>query len=134
VEVREDALDRYRRLEITQEQPLTGEILDEGVGLRVCHHPTNLRLELRRLGQPTLGRGVEQLVVGNAGPQEERQPRGELEVAYLIRRARRDALGVTLDAEQELRRDEQALQREPNAVVEALALAGALAEKIQQWR
>ena len=62
---------------------------------------------------------VEQLVVGNAAPQEERQARRELEVADAVRPRRRGAGRIALDAEQELRADEQPLERQLDARVEA---------------
>ena len=58
---------------------------------------------------------AEQLVVGNAAPEEERQPRRQLEIAEAIGGARRHAGRVALDAEQELRAGEDAAQRQLDA-------------------
>ena len=54
---------------------------------------------------------LQQLVVRNAAPEEERQPRRELEVADAIGRAGRRRSRIALDAEDELRRRENPLER-----------------------
>ena len=59
--------------------------------LRIGQHPPDLALEHRRILELALRRDAQQLVVGNAAPQEERQPRRELEIADRIDRAGRDA-------------------------------------------
>ena len=64
---------------------------------RTCCSSTSGLLSVAARGQ------VEQLVVRDAAPQEERQARRELEVADAIGRPRRDAGRVLFDAEQELR-------------------------------
>ena len=66
--------------QVAQVQPLAGEVLDERVRLRIGQHAPHLLLEHRRLLQLAPRRRVEQLVVRNAAPQEERQPRRQLEV------------------------------------------------------
>ena len=81
VEVRRFGLNGRQLAKI---EPLAGEILDERVGLAVGEHPLHLLLQRRRVAQPALGRQVEQLVVRNAAPQEEREARGELDVADAI--------------------------------------------------
>ena len=53
---------------------------------------------------------VEQFVVRNAAPEEERQPRRELEIADAIGGVRRDAGRVLFDAEQELRAHQDGAQ------------------------
>ena len=74
-----------------QVQPLRGEVVDERVGgARIGQHPPHLLLEHRRLGQLAALGQVEQALVGNAAPQEERQPRGDLE--SLRRYAEADAV------------------------------------------
>ena len=78
----------------------------------VAHHATRLLLEHGWLVQRTSNGGFEKLVVWNAAPQEERQPRGELHVGDAIRRIRRRALRLTLEPEQEVRADEDAADRE----------------------
>jgi len=82
----------------------------------------HLLLEHLRIFQPSRRRNVQQFLVRNAAPDEERQPRCELDVADAIRRAGSDARGITLDAEQELRADEQSLDRPLDAEIEAALL------------
>ena len=57
-------------------------------------------------------------LVWNAAPQEERKPRGELEIADAIRRAWLDAGRVTLESKQELRTREQPSEPELDAGLE----------------
>ena len=52
-------------------------------------HAPHLLLEHGRIAQRSAHRRVQQLVVRNAAPQEERQPRREVEIAEAIRRRRR---------------------------------------------
>ena len=62
---------------------------------------------------------AEQLLVGDAAPQEERQARGQLDVAQRVHLSRRRAGRVLLHAEEEIRIDEQPFERELDAGVEA---------------
>ena len=74
-----------------------------------AQHAPHLLLEHRRLLELAAARHVEQLVVRNAAPQKERQPRRQLEVADPIG-ARRGALDrIAFEAEQEVRIAEDAL-------------------------
>src|SRR5262249_30191425 len=74
----------------------------------------------------------EQLVVGNAAPDEKRQSRGQLEVADAIDGVRGRGGRVALDAEQEVRIREHALERELNPAVEAAALAAARLVEVEE--
>ena len=73
-------------------------------------------------------RRVEQLVVRNAAPQEERQARGEFQVADAIGGIRRDAGRILLDAEQELRTHQHRAQRHLDAGVETALRPGVFVE------
>ena len=84
---------------------------------RIGQHAPHLRRQHRAILQLSLLRSREQLFVGNAAPQEERQPRGELEVANPIGGARGRFRSVAFDAEEELRIDENAGQRLLDAAV-----------------
>jgi hypothetical protein len=66
---------------------------------------------------------VDQLVIRNAAPEEEREPRGQIEIAQAIGRAGGDACRFTFEPEQELRVDQQPRQRALDAALEAGALA-----------
>ncbi len=72
--------------------------------------------------QPTGGGRAEQLVIGQAAPYEEGEARRELEIADTIDAADGDVLGLTLEAVDEMRIDEQSGQRILNADVEGAAL------------
>ena len=77
---------------------------------------------------------VEQLVVGDAAPEEERQPRRELEIGDAVRCVRREALRIPFHAEEELRADEDRRQRHLDAGVESVSgrLGARLLEQIER--
>ena len=64
-----------------QRQPLPREVDGEGPRPRIGQHPPHLLFEHRRIPQLVRVGEVEQLVVGPAAPQEERQARRERQVA-----------------------------------------------------
>src|SRR6266568_9416990 len=73
-----------------------------------------------------LGQG-EQLVVGDAAPQKERETGGEFQVAEAIDGAGRAARRIALNAEQEVRGNQDGSQRLFDAVIEiAFAAAGTI--------
>src|SRR5207237_10380602 len=76
--------------EAAEVQPLRGEVVDERARrARIGQHAPRLLFEDRGIGKlPALGR-VEQPLVGDAVPQEEREARRELEIAQAIRRSTR---------------------------------------------
>ncbi len=82
--------------------------------------------------QTPLLRQAQQLLVRDAVPQEERQSRCELEVADAIWRVCRDAGGIGFDAQQELRADEQTLQRLIDPFVEAARADAVAVERHQR--
>src|SRR5687768_16766313 len=104
--------------QLPQIQPLTGEVFDQRVGLRIGKHARHLALQGCRVAQAALARKLEQLVVRNAAPQEERQARRELEIADAVDAAGRNVRRLFLDAVDEARRDEHAGQRDLNAGLE----------------
>ena len=113
---------------VAQRQPLAREVADQGLRPRVGEHALDLCLEDGRDAQlPALGH-VEQLVVRNAAPEEERQAGRQLQVADPVALAGRDALRIALDAEQELGADQQPPQRHLDAGVEAAAGASPVVE------
>ena len=84
-------------------EPLTGEVGHQAFARGSASMRRDLLFEHLRLASVRRARDVEQFVVGNAAPEEERQPRRQLEVAD------RDTPcpgassgGILLDAEQEL--------------------------------
>ena len=74
VEVRIEIRMHDHLLDAPQVQPLGGEVVDERAdGARIGQHAADLLFEHRRLRQlAALGR-IEQRLVGNAAPEEERQ-------------------------------------------------------------
>ena len=90
------------------------------------------RSRTSRFAQLSANRQIEQLVVRDAAPEEERQARGELDVGETIRGARRDRVRIGFDAKQEIRADEQPLERRADAAVEVAVGTAALIEAEQR--
>ena len=118
VEVREVALRRSGQRHVPQEQPLPREVLHQRVGAWVGHHPPHLLLEHAGVPQLPFHRDVQQLVVRDAAPQEERQPRRQFEVADTVGGAASGVGRIDLDPVQELGADQQALERTLDAALE----------------
>ena len=106
------------RVDIAQPQPLSGEIRREVERAAIGEHPARLLLELSGLTQLAPNGGVEQLIVRDAAPQEERQSRRQFEIADSVDTARRYFLRVAFHAEQELRVGEHSAQRRCDSSVE----------------
>ena len=96
VEVREQQQVRRDLVQIAQLQPLAGERVHQRVGARIGDHAPHLRLEHARRAQPAGDRQVQQLVVRDAAPEEERQPARQLEIGDAMRRAGGQAARVLL--------------------------------------
>src|SRR5439155_5684854 len=115
VEIRKGRVIRRYPCDIAQEQPLAGEVRHKRLRARIGQHTLDLSLQDRRVGKaPALGNG-EQLVVGNAAPQEEGQARGKLDIADLIDGPRGRARRIDFRTEEELGRHQNLLQRQSYA-------------------
>ena len=100
-------------LQVAQHQPLAGEVVDQRPRLRIGEHPPHLPLEHRRLVEQAPSRRERRAARRrDRAPQEERQTRGQLEVADRpTPRGRRRPFR----AEQELR----AREDQPQALLDA---------------
>ena len=96
---------------------MSREVAREVVGARIGQHPAGLPLQLVGIAQLAANRGIEELVVRDAAPQEKRQAGSQLEVAYRVRAAG-DVQRIQLYAEEELRIDEDRAERSLDAAVE----------------
>ena len=106
------------RLEVPQPQPLTHEVVDERSRTGICEETSGLLLEHGRVTELPTHRDVQQFVVRDAAPQEERQPGREFHIADAVGRVREEPRRVTLDAEQEVGVHEHPFERELNTGVE----------------
>src|SRR4029077_8928658 len=97
---------RADRLQVSQPQPLSGEVAREVERAPIGEHSARLLPELLRATELACNRRGEQFIVGDAAPQEERQAGCQLEIADPVDTAGGDVLGFAFDAEQELRIDE----------------------------
>ena len=118
VEVREIVLIGDRGAQVPELQPLAGEVRDQRARRarsasmrRTCRSSTAGCRSWPRRGD------VDQLVVGDAAPQEEREARGELEIVD-GRGGRAGAGGVLLGAEDELGAGQDGAERALDAAVE----------------
>ena len=103
-------------LDAAQIQPLRGEVVDERIGgARVRQHSPHFSNKDRRVRQLTALGQREQAIVGDAAPEKERQARGEFDAVEPIRRLRRLKGRLPVDAQQEVRVDEHAFERELNS-------------------
>ena len=98
--------------EVPQMEPLTGKVADEGKRTRVGEQAAHLLAQDGRLAQTPLARHLQQLVVGNAAPEKERQTRRELEVRDAVRAASCDGGRFSLGSKHEGRTREDAAQPE----------------------
>ena len=71
VEIREETHVRRDRVEVAQMQPLRREVGHQVLRPWIGQHPLHLPLEHRRLVEIAARGNVQQLVVGNAAPEEE---------------------------------------------------------------
>ena len=110
VEAGEQRAVRVLRMDVADLQPLTGEVVREPRGAAVRQQAPHLPGEGLGVAQAARLRQVEQLVVRDALPQEERQPRGQLQVAQRVDAARPRAGRGPLDAQQEARHREQGFE------------------------
>ena len=72
-------------IDLPQFEPLSREVLDEALQTLVAKHPVNLGTQHRRLAQFASGGERGQFLIGQRGPEEIRQPRGD---GIVIQRAR----------------------------------------------
>jgi len=73
VEGRKQQPVRRGRAQVAQIQPLTGKVFRECARARVVQHPLHLLVQHRWVAQPTSHCQIQQRVVRNAAPEEERQ-------------------------------------------------------------
>ena len=108
-------------LEALQIEPVKDEVARERLGARILQHALDL-LRAARVSLPSSPRigELEQLVVGNRVPEEERQLRRERDVVDGVGFAGRHAFGRHLDAIEEIRAREDAGDAAANAFLEAV--------------
>ena len=125
---------RRRRFQISQIEPLSREVVHQGFGSRIGEHAPNLLFEHRRIVEFSLARDVDQFVVGNAAPQEKRQPGGQFQIANAIRLADRQVGRFSFDTHQKLRACQDPPNGDLNTVFKRGALASFLIEPHQTFK
>src|SRR5690606_1546802 len=134
VEVREELDDGLAGLHAADVEPLAREVFDEGLLARVGDHAFDLRSQHVWLVQAVGRAELDVLLVRDAAPEEERQPRRELEIADAVRLAGRDIVWLELTAVDELGFREDALDDGFDAVVEQAALLAPRGEELHHRR
>ena len=131
VEIGEEAKIWREGLQVPQVEPLRGEVLDQTAGTPIGQHPAHLALQDLRPMQFTPLGDAQKLFIRNATPEEERQPRGQFEVANSVGRRRRHVGGIALDAKKEFRTDEDRAEGRSNSRLKAAGFFGLVVEL--QW-
>ena len=130
VEVGEDDEVGRDRGQVAQVQPLGREARHQRRRALVSEHAPHLRLDHRGVAQLAARRRPDKLVVGQAAPEEERQPRRQLKAAHPVRPV--GPGGVALDPQQELGAHEEPAQGHLDALVEAAVGPALIVEAEQQ--
>ena len=73
VEIAEQVDVRFLGFDVAQEQPLGGEVGHQRAAARIGEHARHLAAQDFGLAQRSRGSRIQQLVVGHAGPEEERE-------------------------------------------------------------
>ncbi len=89
VEIGEEIGIRRDVADVLQHQPLPGEVLDERLRARIGEHAPDLLLQHRSILQLAALRGRQQLIIGNAAPEKERQPARQFDVGQAVQTVRR---------------------------------------------
>ena len=109
-------------LQIPQLQPLPGKIFHQGLGPGIPEHPLNLLSQDSRIVEfGSLGQ-AEQLVVGQAAPEEVGKTRGELIGPQGVGRACRVGLRIEFKSEEEMGRHQDSLQSHLDSAFQGLPL------------
>ena len=74
VEIGEQVDDGFLGVHRANVQPLAREVLDESLGARIGQHAANLSFQRRGFAQAVLSRQIDEFIVRDAAPQEERKP------------------------------------------------------------
>ena len=110
--------------QVAQVQPLAGEVVDERLRARIGQHPPHLLLEHGRIAaaaaaRPASSSSSSGMLLHRKNDSRDASSRSLMRYAVSGGGVRR----IALDAEQELRADEHALERPLDAGVEAAARA-----------
>src|SRR5262249_16779599 len=121
IEIRKQGDIGRDRRQVAEVQPLCGEVVDEGLRPRILQEPPHLALEHLGSSQFPAAGEIQELIVRNAAPQKEREPRCQLQVTDTIDTLLRRGLpGIALEAEQEFRMHEQPAEGHFNAKLESV--------------
>ena len=100
-------------VEVASLEPLAAEVFDQSARFRIEQHAVDLRVENFGIAEAVLLRELEELVIGQAAPQEIGEARGELEIVEMA---------GGFDAEEEARRDQNGFDGELHALVDGVGL------------
>src|ERR1700734_2011135 len=95
-------------LQLSQIEPLAGEVGGKGSRTRIRKHAACLAFENGGLMQLVLNRQIQQFIVRDAAPEKKRKAGCELQIADSIRGSRGHIGGFALEAENEAWIDEHA--------------------------
>src|SRR5688572_22879996 len=113
-------------VEILQAQPLRRKARRQRFGLRILEHALDLRGKYTRSAQRAALRDFQQLVIRARAPEEERQPRGQIEIGDAVVLAGTRGGRRLFKTEQETRAGENRLHRHADTRLEISAVLAAL--------
>src|SRR5262249_36168990 len=119
VEIREQSRIGAHAGEVPEVQPLLCKIRYQRLGTWIRKHAVYLLFQHRAIAKPAANSEIQELIIGDATPQEERKPRCEFQIRNPIRRIPCNISGSALDPEKEFRTDENCLQRQFDTALEA---------------
>ena len=114
-------------VEIAGLEPLAGEVFSESARLGIEEHAVDLRAKDFGIAQAVFERELEKLVIGHAAPQKIAEARGELEIIQAV-----IAVAGRLDAEKEMRRNQDSFERELHALIDGISLLPGHLDKVEQ--
>ena len=106
-------------VEVLQPQPLPGKPRAEHIGPRISEHAGDLRVEVRGAREPARLGQAQQFCVGRRRPQEERQPRRQVEIAEGVGLSGLGRQRSVLETKYEARARQDAFERHADALFEA---------------
>ena len=110
--------------QVAQVQPLAGEIIDQGIGLGILQHPSNLLIKHIGLVKFAICRELEQFIIRHSAPKKIGKARGKFEIRKLVLSFGIIGMGIHFHPEQKMRRNQHRLETDLNAPLEGFPLLG----------
>src|SRR5262249_55565973 len=110
-------------LQFPQVKPLPGEVCYQRLRSLILQHAADLLLQNGWIFQLALFRDGQNLVIGNAAPNEEGQPRCQFQIADSMNGSGGEIRGIAFEPENELRIGKHPAKRHLDSFIEIARLA-----------